>query len=360
MAYTIQTLAGASTDPHYLGLDAADVSVVNMEPRQYRFDFNANNKYTATGYTGVLRSHVFTAARGYGWTSKASAYDRRLPDALRLDGHSGKSNTFRVAVDMSQTSYVVTVYLGHRSRAADNVQIGLEGVPQAVVSTAKGQFLTQSFTIQTSAISPDGILDIGLVDVDTRNTRRYFAVNAVEIATPQRLAGFAPNAPRVAQAAALTQRDLAPIPRAATDRWLATGLTPEFAARLQSVTATIEDLRGPGYLALNNGPVLRIDDDAAGRGWFIDSSPTDDAEFFGAAGSGDSLAAHRGSEAFDRIDLLTVVMHELGHVLGRPDLDSPDSAGDLMHGELAAGTRRTLDATLQAEAADAVWQLWDK
>ena len=150
VAYTIQTLAGASTDPHYLGLDAADVSVVNMEPRQYRFDFNANNKYTATGYTGVLRSHVFTAARGYGWTSKASAYDRRLPDALRLDGHSGKSNTFRVAVDMSQTSYVVTVYLGHRSRAADNVQIGLEGVPQAVVSTAKGQFLTQSFTIQTT------------------------------------------------------------------------------------------------------------------------------------------------------------------------------------------------------------------
>ena len=136
-------------------------------------------------------------------------------------------------------------------------------------------------------------------------------------------------------------------------------MTPEFAARLQSVTATIEDLRGPGYLALNNGPVLRIDDDAAGRGWFIDSSPTDDAEFFGGPVRA-TVWRCRGSEAFDRIDLLTVVMHELGHVLGLPDLDSPDSAGDLMHGELAAGTRRTLDATLQAEAADAVWQLWDK
>jgi hypothetical protein len=283
-----------------------------------------------------------------------------LPDNLRRDGHSGRANTFRVAVDTSQTSYVVTIYLGDHRRAADNVQIRLEGVPQTTVSTARGQFLTQSFTIQTSAISPDGILDIGFVDLDTRNSRRYFAVNAVEIATPQRLAGFVPNALGDSQAAALTQRDLAPILQAATDRWLATGLTPELAARLQSVTTTIEDLRGPGYLALNDGLVLRIDDDAAGRGWFIDPSPTDDAEFFGGAGSRAVRTARPDSEARDRIDLLTVVMHELGHVLGLPDLDSPNSADDLMHGELSAGTRRMPDATLPAEAADAVWQLWDK
>lgn len=52
-------------------------------------------------------------------------------------------------------------------------------------------------------------------------------------------------------------------------------------------------------------------------------------------------------------------MHEPGHVLGRPDLDSTDNADDLMHGELSVGARRTLDATVWAQAADAVWRLWD-
>lgn len=40
-------------------------------------------------------------------------------------------------------------------------------------------------------------------------------------------------------------------------------------------------LAGARFPALNDGLLLRIDDDAASRGWFIDPTPADDAEFFG-------------------------------------------------------------------------------
>ena len=44
--------------------------------------------------------------------------------------------------------------------------------------------------------------------------------------------------------------------------------------------------------------------------------------------------------AIDRIDLLTVVEHELGHMLGLSDLAS--SANDLMSRTLSVGVRRNV------------------
>ena len=43
--------------------------------------------------------------------------------------------------------------------------------------------------------------------------------------------------------------------------------------------------------------------------------------------------------AVDRIDLLTVVEHELGHIAGLDDLDA--LADDLMSGVLGVGVRRS-------------------
>jgi RHS repeat-associated protein len=61
--------------------------------------------------------------------------------------------------------------------------------------------------------------------------------------------------------------------------------------------------------------MILLDDDAAGRGWFVDSTPLDAREFehqvdrLTSTASPDSLAA-------GRFDLLTVLMHELGHLNG--------------------------------------------
>jgi hypothetical protein len=48
------------------------------------------------------------------------------------------------------------------------------------------------------------------------------------------------------------------------------------------------------------------------------------------------------SRAVDRIDLLTVVEHELGHVAGLDDLDP--FADNLMSGSLASGIRRGVNS----------------
>jgi hypothetical protein len=48
-----------------------------------------------------------------------------------------------------------------------------------------------------------------------------------------------------------------------------------------------------------------------------------------------------GGDADGRMDLLTVVMHELGHVIGFDDVDADDA--DLMSETLDAGTRQLAD-----------------
>ena len=52
-----------------------------------------------------------------------------------------------------------------------------------------------------------------------------------------------------------------------------------------------------------------------------------------------ALAAGSSSLAVQRVDLLTAIMHEMGHVLGYGHSDSLD----LMYPTLTLGTRRSLD-----------------
>ena len=59
-------------------------------------------------------------------------------------------------------------------------------------------------------------------------------------------------------------------------------------------------------LGVTTTGVIYIDVDAAGHGWFIDPTPGDDSEFL--------LAGDQGEQ--NRVDLLTVVAHEMGHALG--------------------------------------------
>jgi len=60
---------------------------------------------------------------------------------------------------------------------------------------------------------------------------------------------------------------------------------------------------------------LTIDDDANGRGWFIDTTPWENSEF-AIQNSEYSAIATPDSEAYGRYDLLTTILHELGHLQG--------------------------------------------
>jgi hypothetical protein len=81
-----------------------------------------------------------------------------------------------------------------------------------------------------------------------------------------------------------------------------------------------------------------IDPTAAGHGWFVDLTPEDGAEFL-VAGDG-AMAARPGGPADGRVDLLTVIAHELGHALGLDHAVDPD---DVLAPTLAPGWRALPD-----------------
>jgi hypothetical protein len=117
----------------------------------------------------------------------------------------------------------------------------------------------------------------------------------------------------------------------------ATGLDPAQVAALQQEQVVLGMLGG-GALGEEAGDAITIDPTAAGYGWYVDGDPSSDAAF--PLAEGDGLHALPGSDAATHMDLLTVVMHEYGHVLGLPDVDAALQPGNLMADTLAAGVRR--------------------
>ncbi len=138
------------------------------------------------------------------------------------------------------------------------------------------------------------------------------------------LGGQGPGAPSISQA------DLNGIVQAALGRLGQEGLPAATLARLSRVTALIQPL-APGQLggAVVQANTILLSPNGAGHGWFVDSTPYQDEEFSGGT-------AYAGSPAAGREDLLTTVMHELGHLAGLPDNDGSGLMGET----LAAGVRR--------------------
>ena len=134
-----------------------------------------------------------------------------------------------------------------------------------------------------------------------------------------------------------SQSQLDAIFMAAIDRWATTGLTKTELQRMRTAEIRVTDLDGD-LLGLADGNVIRIDRDAAGWGWFIDSSPMDDEEFLIMAN--DVLRAKSKNRAIGRMDLLTAIMHELGHLTGLQDETLDDGMANLMNESLAADLRK--------------------
>jgi hypothetical protein len=113
---------------------------------------------------------------------------------------------------------------------------------------------------------------------------------------------------------------LQPVVEQAIGLWTATGLTREQVALLRSTPVVVGNLDAQGYLGLATPERIVIDDDGAGLGW--------------------SLGTGVGQENGDKYDLLTTVLHELGHVLGHEHEASADA---LMAEMLQPGVRRLPD-----------------
>ena len=139
---------------------------------------------------------------------------------------------------------------------------------------------------------------------------------------------------------ALSSTALAPYIDEAIARWTAVGLSAEQITALESVAFQVTDLDALGYLGLAQPALgtIQIDDNAAGYGWYLDAALADNAEFKQVV-STTELSADPLAAAARGIDLLTVVLHELGHVLGLDDLYAAASPHELMTESLGRGTR---------------------
>jgi hypothetical protein len=142
----------------------------------------------------------------------------------------------------------------------------------------------------------------------------------------------------LASLAPLTNAELELEVQGALNRLRQAGVDGAVIGRLSSVQFIVGQLAS-GLLALSTPAANRVvvDDNAAGHGWFIDYTPGQDEEF-GRIGS--SLLATPGSQAAGRMDLLTVLLHELGHLHGWGELDPSIHPDALMSLTLGTGTRR--------------------
>jgi len=141
---------------------------------------------------------------------------------------------------------------------------------------------------------------------------------------------------------------------AAQNRWAPVAHLAPLANRLADASIRVEDLPGT-YLALatpqpNGTYNIAVDSDAAGFGWYVDATPAADEEFAELV-AGRQFVAAAGSAAAQGVDLLTVLMHEFGHVLGLPDLEGRLYPTSLMTDNLGAGVRRV------PSADDPVWAI---
>ncbi len=303
-----------------------------------RFDFGTASSPVAAGFTGVTPDSLFNTTTGYGWTTLSpNAYDRaaatgKTTTALYRDGIHGQDNTFKVAVD-DLTAYSVRVYFGDEFVPTQGI-ITVEGA--APVTTAylnAQQFSSQLVTGGTDA-DHDGYVTIRLqvTTFSQPTATQAFFVSGFDIA--QTLIGLPTEAPLTASSigsggSSISTGDLTAIVSAAITRYEELGLGGAALNHLKSVQFRVQDLGG-ATLGLGGTGVVVIDDDAAGHGWFVDATPTDDSEF--ASGSNGAAAG--------KIDLLTAVMHELGHELG---LDDIAGSSDLMGDVIGTGIRRTAD-----------------
>ncbi len=128
--------------------------------------------------------------------------------------------------------------------------------------------------------------------------------------------------------------------------WAQTGLNAAQLATLDALRVEVADLPGLTLGQLQDG-VITIDANAAGWGWFIDPTPSADEEF-ALALSQDQRAATPDSPGFRRIDLLTVVEHEIGHLIGYEH-----GTLDVMNESLAAGVRITPQAVATSQPSGA-------
>ncbi len=295
------------------GMSLIDLGPDNLHVSSY-LELNAN--VNTEGRAGFIFDR-------YGDVSFKFVMIDAVADEVVIGHHTAKRGWVNDAVVTTTIDTGVDYTLGVALKGS-TVSVTVDG--QTVLGHA---FNAVTVDGQFGLLATDGPADFDDVRVKTDDPA---------FATPS--AALMASAPATQPAEAgdvLTYDALAPILAEAARRLSMTLGSHAPSIDLSNVTIQITDL--PGLtLGAYADHVIQIDKDAAGHGWFIDETPEDDTEF--RHRSSDGLRAMLNSDAFGRMDLLTVLIHEVGHAMG---LEHDDDGG-LMVPTLASGIRLTANS----------------
>jgi hypothetical protein len=140
----------------------------------------------------------------------------------------------------------------------------------------------------------------------------------------------------------LTQAELLATVQVAIERWREARISAEDLMRLQAVKFEIADLR-EDQIASATSTSVKIDETAAEYGWYFDLAPMEDSEFDVPVPERE-LQTTEYSHAFGRMDLLTVVMRELGVTYRQGKKKLPQQLRSLMENTLSPAVRRLPDS----------------
>jgi hypothetical protein len=272
-------------------------------------------------------------AAGYsatGFTTKSTSGAYQGDQSTAAAGTGSKTATWTFTGLQAGASYKVTATWKTVGSSASNAPFTVldGGTPVATVAVNEQQ-APADFSVND--ISWKGLGTYTLTG-NTLSVQLSNLANGTVVADAVRIFEVAPPPPAPLMAArasstrvpstSISSDVVKPLVTEALRRWAAAGAST---AALRGIDVRIADLPGD-MLGQAAGHTITLDSNAAGWGWYVDPTPRDDAEF--------RTPGDHGQQG--HMDLLTVLCHEMGHVLG---LEHSPVGGDVMAEALAPGMR---------------------